>query len=133
MMLRLASAALRPFAAAIMMMKPSPRSTQPIAIFVRLVGSWLRARAQHQREVRSGVNRKIMNGLNAWYQVEGMRSGRCHAGIFQARSGIADMPMLGSLGQTVFLSAHSCRVLPCCSYTAQNDATMAQAMAMTPI
>src|ERR1051326_571629 len=71
-MLRLASAADNPFAATIMMMKPSPSSTQPIAILVMLVGSWLRARCQPQRDVSSGVNRKIMNGLNAWYQVEGI-------------------------------------------------------------
>ena len=64
-MLRLASGADRPLAAAIMMMNPSPSSTQPMAILVRLVGSWLRARCQPHSEVSNGVNRKIMNGLNA--------------------------------------------------------------------
>src|SRR5258706_585140 len=94
-MLRLASADARPFAAAIMMMNPSPSSTQPMAILVRLVGSWFRARCQPHSDVSSGVNRKIMNGLNAWYHVDGM--------------------VRPKNTQRVFWSAHSCSVLPCCS------------------
>jgi hypothetical protein len=55
------------------------------------------------------VKAKIMKGLNAWYQVEG-----------SAKPSTA--------GQCVFWSAHSWSVLPCCSYTAQNAATMKHAM-----
>ena len=55
-----------------------------------------------------------MNGLNAWYHVDGIVKPKI-------------------VGQCVFWSAHSCMVLPCCSYTAQNAATITHAttMAMT--
>src|SRR5262245_23212832 len=102
-MLRLACGSVRPFAAAIITTKPRPSMTQPIAILVRLEGSLPRAACQPQNDVKSGVKKKIMNGLNAWYHVDGMVSPKnVHR---------------------VFASAQSWSVLPCCSYTAQNDAT----------
>src|SRR5262249_21294944 len=64
-MLRLACGSVRPFAAAIITTIPRPSITQPIAILVRLVGSWPRAACQPQNDVSSGVKKKIMNGLNA--------------------------------------------------------------------
>ena len=60
-----------------------------------LDGSEPRRDCQDQNIFRSGAKRKIMNGLNAWNQVEG---------IFRPKK-----------FQFVFRSAQSCKVLPCCS------------------
>src|SRR5580765_5527592 len=106
-MLRLTSGEVRPCAAEIITTKPRPSSTQPIAIFVRLEGSWLRARCHDHRPVSTGVKNQIMNGLNAWYHVDGM-------------------PMPKNVHRVLW-SAQSWSVLPCCSYTPQHDATMKHA------
>src|SRR5437773_1930194 len=105
--LRRVSAAI-PCDATIITTNPSPSSTQPIAILVRLEGSWLRADCHAQTPWRMGVKAKIMNGLNAWYHVEGSWNPN-------------------TLGQRAFRSAQSWSVLPCCSYTAQKAATMKHA------
>src|SRR5207253_10875716 len=90
-----------PCDATIITRNPSPSITQPSAIFVTLLGSCRRPACQPQNEIRSGVNAKIMNGLNAWYHVDGSVKPKIE-------------------GQCVLSSAHSCSVLPCCSHTAQN-------------
>src|SRR5580765_1448414 len=102
-MLRLVSGAI-PADATIITTKPSPSSTQPIAILVRLEGSCLRFDCHAQKVVSTGVTNQIMKGLKAWYHVEGIVNPN-------------------SVGQRVFPSAHNWSVLPCCSYTAQNAAT----------
>ena len=72
---------------------------QPSAILVRVEGSVRRRACQPHSDTTSGVKQKIMNGLKAWNQVVG----------------ISPDQNKRSMVRSVCVSAHSARVLPCCS------------------
>src|SRR5574341_234605 len=82
-------------APAAMRTKERPRRKQPIAILATEEGSVRRDDWRAKRSARSGVKRKITNGLKDWYQ---------GLGICRPKR----------VGQTVCSSAQSCIVFPCC-------------------
>ena len=68
-------------------------------------GSIPRFSCHAQNPITKGVKVKIMNGLKAWNQV----------------TGISPCQTMRSMVRSVWSSAHSTIVLPCCSYVAQNN------------
>src|SRR5271163_141083 len=86
----------------------TPRKMQPMLILETLPGSFPLFDCQLQSIFKNGVSRKMNIGFTDWNQVEGSS--------------------LPKICQSVFRSANSCMVLPCCSYTAQKMALRAQRM-----